>query len=115
MTTDQPPVPLVDLKAAHAEVEAEVRAGFDRVLATGGYIRGPEADGFEAEYAAFSGTRHCVGAANGTDAVELALRALDLPPAAAWCCPPTPSSPPPRPWSGPGCARSWSTPTPSTC
>ncbi|GAA2790680.1 DegT/DnrJ/EryC1/StrS family aminotransferase [Kitasatospora sp. CM 4170] len=79
MTTDTT-VPLVDLKAAHAEVEAEVRAGFDRVLATGGYIRGPEAAGFEEEYAAFSGTRHCVGAANGTDALELALRALDLPP-----------------------------------
>lgn len=74
------PVPLVDLKAAHAEVEAEVRAGFDRVLATGGYIKGPETAGFEQEYAAFSGTRHCVGAANGTDALELALRALDLRP-----------------------------------
>ncbi|WP_329489327.1 DegT/DnrJ/EryC1/StrS family aminotransferase [Kitasatospora sp. NBC_01246] len=83
MSTDQPvdePVPLVDLKAAHAEVEAEVRAGFDRVLATGGYVKGPETAGFEAEYAAFSGARHCVGAANGTDALELALRALDLPP-----------------------------------
>ncbi|MFG3050256.1 DegT/DnrJ/EryC1/StrS family aminotransferase [Kitasatospora sp. NPDC048239] len=79
MTTDQP-VPLVDLKAAHAEVAEEVRDGFDRVLATGGYIKGPEVAGFEEEYAAFSGTRHCVGAANGTDALELALRALGLPP-----------------------------------
>ncbi|MGW6919063.1 DegT/DnrJ/EryC1/StrS family aminotransferase [Kitasatospora sp. NPDC054939] len=79
MTTDAP-VPLVDLRAAHAEVEEEVRAGFDRVLATGGYIKGPEVAGFEEEYAAFSGARHCVGAANGTDALELALRALDLPP-----------------------------------
>ncbi|MEV0530221.1 DegT/DnrJ/EryC1/StrS family aminotransferase [Kitasatospora sp. NPDC050463] len=91
MTTDQSfdqpvdqrgdqPVPLVDLKAAHAEVAVEVRAGFDRVLATGGYIKGPETAGFEEEYAAFSGVRHCVGAANGTDALELALRALDLRP-----------------------------------
>ncbi|MFJ6139606.1 hypothetical protein [Kitasatospora sp. NPDC092286] len=40
MTTGTP-VPLVDLKAAHAEVEAEVRPGFDRVLATGGYLKGP--------------------------------------------------------------------------
>ncbi|WP_405005923.1 DegT/DnrJ/EryC1/StrS family aminotransferase [Kitasatospora purpeofusca] len=79
MTTDQP-VPLVDLAAAHAEIEAEVRAGFDRVLASGGYIKGPEVAGFEEEYAAFSDARHCVGAANGTDALELALRALDLPP-----------------------------------
>ncbi|WP_031074978.1 DegT/DnrJ/EryC1/StrS family aminotransferase [Streptomyces sp. NRRL WC-3742] len=73
-------VPLVDLAAAHAEVEAEVRAGFDRVLASGAYVKGPEVAAFEREYAAFTGVRHCVGAANGTDALELALRALDLPP-----------------------------------
>ncbi|MFE6053447.1 DegT/DnrJ/EryC1/StrS family aminotransferase [Kitasatospora sp. NPDC056446] len=73
-------MPLVDLAAAHAEVEAEVRAGFDRVLASGAFVKGPEVAGFEREYAAFAGARHCVGAANGTDAIELALRALDLPP-----------------------------------
>ncbi|MEV7024349.1 DegT/DnrJ/EryC1/StrS family aminotransferase [Kitasatospora sp. NPDC093558] len=73
-------IPLVDLAAAHAEVEAEVRAGFERVLASGGYVKGPEVAGFEREYADFTGTRHCVGAANGTDALELALRALGLPP-----------------------------------
>ncbi|MFI6443342.1 DegT/DnrJ/EryC1/StrS family aminotransferase [Kitasatospora sp. NPDC050543] len=79
MTTDAP-IPLVDLRAAHAEVAEDVRAGFDRILATGGYIKGPVVAGFEADYAAFCGARHCVGAANGTDALELALRALDLPP-----------------------------------
>ncbi|MBV6698731.1 DegT/DnrJ/EryC1/StrS aminotransferase family protein [Kitasatospora aureofaciens] len=73
-------VPLVDLAAAHAEVAAEIRAGFDRVLAAGGFVKGPEVAGFEREYAAFTGARHCVGAANGTDALELALRALALPP-----------------------------------
>ncbi|MEU4115121.1 DegT/DnrJ/EryC1/StrS family aminotransferase [Kitasatospora sp. NPDC028055] len=73
-------IPLVDLAAAHAEVEAEVRAGFDRVLASGAFVKGPEVAAFEREYAAFTGVRHCVGAANGTDALELALRALDLPP-----------------------------------
>ncbi|MER7673533.1 DegT/DnrJ/EryC1/StrS family aminotransferase [Kitasatospora sp. NPDC096128] len=75
-------IPLVDLAAAHAEVEAEVRAGFDRVLASGTFVKGPEVAAFEREYAAFAGVRHCVGAANGTDALELALRALDLPPGA---------------------------------
>ncbi|MBD0690962.1 DegT/DnrJ/EryC1/StrS family aminotransferase [Streptomyces sp. CBMA123] len=75
-----PGIPLVDLAAAHAEVEAEVRAGFDRVLAGGWFVKGPEVAAFEREYAAFTGVRHCVGAANGTDALELALRALDLPP-----------------------------------
>ncbi|MER5635977.1 DegT/DnrJ/EryC1/StrS family aminotransferase [Kitasatospora sp. NPDC002227] len=72
-------VPLVDLQAAHAEVAEEVREGFDRVLSSGAYIKGPDVAEFEAEYAAFSGVRHAVGTANGTDALELALRALELP------------------------------------
>jgi dTDP-4-amino-4,6-dideoxygalactose transaminase len=75
-------IPLVDLHASHAEVAEEVRAGFDAVLASGAYIKGPDVAAFEAEYAAFCGVRHAVGTANGTDAVELALRALDLPPGA---------------------------------
>ncbi|MFB7668976.1 DegT/DnrJ/EryC1/StrS family aminotransferase [Kitasatospora sp. NPDC056138] len=75
-------IPLVDLQAAHAEVAEEVREGFDRVLATGAYIKGPDVAAFEAEYAEFSGVRHAVGTANGTDALELALRALRLAPGA---------------------------------
>lgn len=73
------PIPMVDLQAAHAEVAEEVRAGFDRVLASGAYIKGPDVTAFEAEYAAFSGVAHAIGTANGTDALEMALRALDLP------------------------------------
>ena len=60
------PIPLVDLRAAHAEVDEEVREGLDRVLASAAYIKGPEVTAFEREYAAFSGVRHCVGTANGT-------------------------------------------------
>ncbi|WP_377269697.1 DegT/DnrJ/EryC1/StrS family aminotransferase [Peterkaempfera sp. SMS 1(5)a] len=83
MTASTPadaPIPLVDLRAAHAEVAEEVQEGIDRVLAAGAYIKGPDVAAFEREYAEFAGTRHCVGTANGTDAVELALRALELPP-----------------------------------
>ena len=69
-------VPFVDLAAAHAEVERQVRAGFDRVMAKGAYVQGPDVAEFEREYAHFSGTTHCVGLGNGTDALELALRAL---------------------------------------
>lgn len=68
-------IPLVDLKAAHAEVADEVRAGFDRVLANTAFIGGDEVREFEREYADFAGVAHCVGVANGTDALELALRA----------------------------------------
>ncbi len=71
-------IPLVDLAAAHEEIAEEVRAGFDEVLATTGFVGGPQVAAFEHEYAAFGGVRHCVGVANGTDAVELALRAVGV-------------------------------------
>jgi dTDP-4-amino-4,6-dideoxygalactose transaminase len=75
-------IPLVDLKAAHEEVADEVRAGFDRVLAASAFIQGPDVAEFEREFAAFARVGHCVGVGNGTDAIELALRAADLPPGA---------------------------------
>ncbi|MQY14352.1 dTDP-3-amino-3,4,6-trideoxy-alpha-D-glucose transaminase [Streptomyces sp. RB5] len=74
------PIPLVDLKAAHAEVADEIRAGFDRVLANTAFVGGEEVRAFEREYADFAGVTHCVGVANGTDALELALRASGVGP-----------------------------------
>jgi dTDP-4-amino-4,6-dideoxygalactose transaminase len=71
-------VPLVDLRAAHAEVADEVELGFKRVLAAAAFIGGPEVRAFECEYAAFCALPHCVGVANGTDALELALRAAGV-------------------------------------
>jgi dTDP-4-amino-4,6-dideoxygalactose transaminase len=71
-------VPLVDLKTNYRSIEAEVRAAVERVLASGLYIGGPEVEAFEREYAAFAGVRHCVGVANGTDALELVVRAARL-------------------------------------
>jgi dTDP-4-amino-4,6-dideoxygalactose transaminase len=44
-------------------------------MRTGGFTDGPDVAAFEAEFAAFSGARHAVGVASGTDALELALRA----------------------------------------
>lgn len=69
------PVPLVDLAAQQAEVNDEVMAGVREVLTRAAFIGGPAVAGFEASYAHFVGARHCVGVANGTDALELALRA----------------------------------------
>ncbi|MEU9326618.1 DegT/DnrJ/EryC1/StrS family aminotransferase [Streptomyces canus] len=73
-------IPLVDLKAAHEEVADEVRAGFDRILANTAFVGGDEVRRFEREYADFGDVAHCVGVANGTDAVELALRASGVSP-----------------------------------
>jgi dTDP-4-amino-4,6-dideoxygalactose transaminase len=68
-------IPLVDLSVQHREVADEVEAGFAEVLATGDFVGGKAVAAFEQEYADFVGTRACVGVANGTDALEMALRA----------------------------------------
>jgi dTDP-4-amino-4,6-dideoxygalactose transaminase len=73
-------IPLVDLAAQRDEVAAEVAAGWASVLARTAFVGGPEVTAFETEYAAFAGVGHCVGVANGTDAIELALRALGVGP-----------------------------------
>ena len=71
-------IPLVDLAAQHAAVAEEIAEGWRQVLAQTSFIGGPQVAAFEHQYAAFTGTRHCVGTANGTDAIELALRALGV-------------------------------------
>lgn len=72
------PIPLVDLASQRAAVAQEVADGWAQVLARTAFIDGPQVAAFEAEYAAFIGTAHCVGVANGTDAIEIALRALGV-------------------------------------
>jgi dTDP-4-amino-4,6-dideoxygalactose transaminase len=74
------PIPLVDLAVQHAQVADEVQAGWARVVAAGAFIGGPDVAAFESEFAAFSGVGHVVGVANGTDALELALRARGVGP-----------------------------------
>jgi dTDP-4-amino-4,6-dideoxygalactose transaminase len=71
-------IPLVDLGAQHAQVAEEVAAGWADVLARKAFVGGPQVAEFEAAYAAYIGVRHCVGVGNGTDALELALRALGV-------------------------------------
>lgn len=73
-------VPLVDLAAQHDEIADEVRAGLDEVFSGCSFIGGRHVAEFEQAYADFLGVRHCVGVANGTDALELALRAVGVSP-----------------------------------
>lgn len=71
-------IPLVDLAAQFAEIKDEVRAGVDEVFDTTAFVGGPQVAAFEEEYADFVDVRHCVGVANGTDALELAFRAVGV-------------------------------------
>ena len=72
--------PFLDLQAINAELRQDLRGAFDRVLDSGWYVMGDELRAFESEYAAYCDTRHCVGVANGLDALTLALRALGIGP-----------------------------------
>jgi dTDP-4-amino-4,6-dideoxygalactose transaminase len=69
-----------DPRAGYLAARAEIDAAVARVLAGGTYIHGPELAAFEDEFARWIGAVGAVGVANGTDALELALRALDVGP-----------------------------------
>jgi aminotransferase EvaB len=69
-------VPLNDLARGASEQRAELHAAIERVVDSGWYVLGGEHAAFEDELAAFLGVEACVGVANGTDALELAIRAL---------------------------------------
>jgi dTDP-4-amino-4,6-dideoxygalactose transaminase len=73
-------IALNDLARHHAPLAAELEAAMARVHARGWYILGPEVAAFEHEFAAYVGAAECVAVANGTDALELALRALAIGP-----------------------------------
>jgi dTDP-4-amino-4,6-dideoxygalactose transaminase len=69
-------VPMVDLSAEWADAAPEVEAALRRVLRSGEYVLGPETAAFESEIAARVGVRFAVGVGSGSEALELALRAL---------------------------------------
>lgn len=73
-------IPLVDLAAQHTAVADEVADGWRDVLERTAFIGGPQVAAFEDEYAAFAQAGHCVAVGNGTDAIEIALRALGVGP-----------------------------------
>jgi dTDP-4-amino-4,6-dideoxygalactose transaminase len=73
-----PAVTFVDLASQHAEVEHEVSAGLRRVMDACAFVGGPDVGAFESAWAAYCGRAHAVGVANGTDALELALRAVGV-------------------------------------
>jgi dTDP-4-amino-4,6-dideoxygalactose transaminase len=71
-------VPLLDLNAQNLALESELKAAFERVLRSGQFILGPEAVAFEKELAQMIGAKHALGVSSGTDAILLALMALEI-------------------------------------
>ena len=73
-------IPVANPGAGYLALKTEIDTAVARVLASGWYILGAEGRAFETEFAAWLGSARAVGCANGTDALELALRALDIGP-----------------------------------
>ncbi|MFO1150479.1 MAG: DegT/DnrJ/EryC1/StrS family aminotransferase [Alsobacter sp.] len=71
-------IPFLELKPAFEELEEEISSAVDRVLRSGWYIGGTEVEAFEEAFATACAVEHCVGVANGLDALHLALRALGI-------------------------------------
>jgi dTDP-4-amino-4,6-dideoxygalactose transaminase len=71
-------VPLNDLSRQTDAVGGQVVEALERVIKRGWYVLGPENEAFETNFAAFCGVSYGIGVANGTDAIELALRALGV-------------------------------------
>lgn len=69
-----------DLRLANRAFEAAWRETFDDFLQRGWYILGEKTAQFEREFAAYCGVRHCIGVANGLDALTIALRVWEFPP-----------------------------------
>jgi len=69
-------IPVADCRRQYERLAGPINEVVADVLRSGRYLQGPQIQAFEAEFAAFCGVGHVVGVANGTDALEIALRAL---------------------------------------
>ena len=73
-------IPLVDLVTQCRNLKPEVMAAIEQVVDSAGFILGPQLQQFEKEFAEYCGAKHCIGVANGSEALHLSLRALGIGP-----------------------------------
>jgi UDP-2-acetamido-2-deoxy-ribo-hexuluronate aminotransferase len=73
-------IEFIDLKTQYAALRDSIAVRMQRVLDHGQYIMGPEVKELEGRLAAFTGAKHCITVASGTEAILIALMALDLKP-----------------------------------
>src|SRR5579871_426561 len=72
-------IPYENLKRLNEPFEAAIQEGFNAVIEKGHYILGHQLEKFEQEFAAYHGSKYCVGVSNGLDAIIMALKALNMP------------------------------------
>jgi dTDP-4-amino-4,6-dideoxygalactose transaminase len=73
-------IPFVDLYAQYLSIKPEIDSAIEKVIRETAFISGPYASAFEREFAAFTGVKHCVACANGTDSLEILLKAMGIGP-----------------------------------
>jgi dTDP-4-amino-4,6-dideoxygalactose transaminase len=71
-------IPFLDVKATYTELQDEIDAAYQRVMASGWYILSREVEAFEQAFATFCNARHCIGVGNGLEALHLILRACEI-------------------------------------
>jgi len=71
-------IPFLDLASPHQELKDQLTAVFHKLLSTASFIGGPVVEDFEAAFAEFCDTKHCVGVGSGTDALRFALMAVGV-------------------------------------
>ena len=73
-------IQMVDLKSQYKKIKTEVDAAIENVLNSSAFINGPDVKAFQTELAQYLGAKHVIACANGTDALQIAMMALDLKP-----------------------------------
>ncbi len=73
-------IPIIDLKGQYQSIKKEIDEAVARVIASGGYILGPEVESLEKEIATFTGAKYAIAVNSGTDALLLALKAAGIGP-----------------------------------
>src|SRR5437016_4504489 len=72
------PIPFLELGASYQELKTDFNIAFQRVMNSGWYILGEEVSKFEEEFATYCGAKHCIGVANGLDALFIILKAYGI-------------------------------------
>ena len=73
-------ISMCDLNGQYRKIKTEVDQAIQEVINTSAFIKGPDVKAFEAELAQYLGVKHVIACANGTDALQISLMALDLKP-----------------------------------